>query len=194
MKALLVSLSLTLLPFALAPVAWSQAENPAQKSVQDVTSPAPSNSVRANIVPLIWKANIDDSIVSVPVRSIEFFGIQDYDVDGATRVRELTISTDSHNLVRIYHIRPLEAVASRASNTIDALRRVAEGASGEELDLPVKIFPATTHAHMMEFRVSEKDHIDALYNHLEQTMIAYHARDLVDEQKPLTVNEVKIAD
>ena len=47
---------------------------------------------------------------------------------------------------------------------------------------------------MMEFRVSDKGDIDALYRHLEQTMIAYHARDLTDEQKPLTVNEVSIAD
>lgn len=174
--------------------AFSQAENPAQKSVQEVNAPAPSNSVRANIVPLFWKANIDESRVSVPIRSIEFFGVQDYDVDGATRVRELTISTDSNNLIRIYHIRPLEAVASRASSTIETLRRVAEGASGEELDLPVKIFPATTHAHMVEYRVSQREDIDTLYGHLEQAMIAYHARDLIDEQKPLTVSEIQIQD
>lgn len=179
---------------SLSPSVLSQAENPAQTSVQNITAPAPSRTVQANIVPLIWKANIKESIVSVPIQSIELFGIQDYDVDGTTRVRELTISTDSHNLVRIYHIRPLPAVANRAPGTIEALRRVAEGVSGEEQDLPVKVFPTTTHAHMVEYRVSKREDIDTLYRHLEQAMTEYHARDLTDEQKPLTIREIKIED
>ena len=188
------SLSLVALALLLSPrIASAQAENPAQKSVQEITAPAPVQNVRANITPLFWKASLDESVVTVPLRSIEFFGVQNYDVDGATRVRELTISTVSQNLVRIYHIEPLGA-ATRATNSIETLRRVAEGASGEELDLPVKVFPTTTHTHMVEYRVSRKTDVDALHRHLEATMIEYHARDLVPEQRPDTVREIKVED
>ncbi|MCB1063535.1 MAG: hypothetical protein KDN20_11520 [Verrucomicrobiae bacterium] len=172
----------------------AQSENPAVKSVQEITAPAPTQTVRANIVPLMWKASIEESIITVPLRTIEFFGIQDYDVDGATRVRELTISTDAQSLIRIYHIRPLPALANRAPGTLEALRRVAEGGSGEELDLPVKVFPTTTHTHMVEYRVSERSDIDALYQHLEAAMVEYHARDLVPEQREQTVRSIKVAD
>ncbi len=196
-----MSPTLRLAPLLAAGCLWSfpgdlsaQSENPAQKSVQEITAPAPSQTVRANLVPLIWKATIEDSIITVPLRTIEFFGVQDYDVDGATRVRELTISTDARSLIRIYHIRPLPALANRAPGAIEALRRVAEGGTGEELDLPVKVFPATTHTHMVEYRVSERSQVDALYQHLEAAMIEYHARDLVPEQRGETVREIKVTD
>jgi hypothetical protein len=193
-NSLRVALPFVGLALSLPLTTQAQTENPAIKSVQEVTAPAPTSTVRANIIPLIWKATIEESIVSVPLRTIEFFGIQDYDVDGATRVRELTISTDAQSLIRIYHIRPLPAVANRASGTIDALRKVAEGASGEELDLPVKVFPMTTHTHMVEYRLSERGHVDALYNHLEAAMIEYHARDLIPEQRENTVRAIEVND
>lgn len=177
-----------LLPLSLI----AQTENPAIKSVQEVTAPAPTRTVQANIIPLIWKATIEESIICVPLRTIEFFGIQDYDIDGATRVRELTISTNARSLIRIYHIRPLAAVANRASGSVEALRKIAEGASGEELDLPVKVFPVTTHTHMVEYRLSEREDVDALYNHLEAAMIEYHARDLILDQRGKTIREIKV--
>jgi len=175
---------------------WSfcQTENPVVETVVNVTAPAISQSSPANIVPLFWKAVIDESVISVPLRSIEYFGVQNYDVEGATRVRELTISTHSQSMIRIYHIRPLAAVTKTAGQSIDALRKAAEGVVGEELDLPVKVFPATTHSHMVEYRAGSEGDIDVLYKHLEEVMLEYHARDLVPIQRPGTIREVKTGD
>lgn len=177
----------------LTAVSFAQAENPVQRTLQRTMPEAEIREAKAEIVPLFWKAKLDESTILLPLRSIEFFGVQNYDVDGATRVRELTISTDSHNLIRIYHIRPLDA-AGKATNHVETLRRLAEGTTGEEFDRPVKVFPQTTHAHMVEYRVEEESHVDSLYQHLEALMIDYQARDIVAEQRPETVREIKIAD
>lgn len=182
------------LAIALPAFGYGQTENPAVKSVQEVTAPAISSTVSANIVPLIWKASIGKSIVALPLRSIEYFGVQDYDVEGATRVRELTISTHSQSMIRIYHIRPLAVVTKTAGESLQALRNAAEGIVGEELDLPVKVFPSTTHSHMVEYRTGKEGDIDALFKHLEEVMIEYHARDLVPAQRSSTVREVRVAD
>lgn len=182
-----VVISLTLLP-GLCP---GQVENPAVESVQEVLPSATIQSVRANIIPLIWKATIDASTIAVPLRSIEYFGVQDYDVDGATRVRELTITTNSQSMIRIYHIRPLAAVTETTRQTVETLRNVAEGVAKEELNLPVKIFPATTHSHMVEYRTDKEGDIDELYQHLESVMLEYMARDLIPEQRGETLREIK---
>ena len=174
--------------------ALGQKENPAQTLVQDITGPAVVRTVKANIVPLIWKATIDKSVISVPLRSVEYYGIQHYDVDGAARARELTISTHSQGLIRIYHIEPLGALGDTASSMIDSLRKVAEGGTDTEFDLPVKVFPTTTHSHMVEFRVGQRTAIDKLFESLEGAMIEYHARDLKEELRPEVVREISVSD
>lgn len=180
-------------PIFLNPL-FGQKEDHVVESVVNVTAPAISQSATGNIVPLFWKAVVDKSIISVPLRSIEYFGVQNYDVEGATRVRELTISTHSQSMIRIYHIRPLAAVTKTAGESIEALRKAAEGVVGEELDLPVKVFPATTHSHMVEYRAGSEGDIDVLFKHLEEVMLEYHARDLVPAQRPETIREIKTGD
>jgi hypothetical protein len=66
-------------------------EKPNQKSVEEVIEPASVSPVKANIVPLIWRAKMGEAVVAVPLRSIEYYGVQIYDTDSQTRVRELTI-------------------------------------------------------------------------------------------------------
>lgn len=169
----------------------AQAENPLQPTVNAITAPARVTGVEANLVPLIWQAKIKDTTVSVPLVNIEFHGVQAYIVDGATRVRELTISTKAQSLIRIYHIRPLN-VSSSLNTQAERLREVAEGKIAEDLDQPVKVFPVTTHAHMVEYRVEEEGHIEALHAHLEKTLLDYHARTLTEELRPQVVRSVQI--
>jgi len=171
----------------------AQVENPANRIVQRIVASPSVQTVEADLVPLFWKASINDSIISIPLSKVEFFGVQDYIVDGATQVRELTISTQARSMIRIYHIRPLTAV-DRGTNNLETLRAVAEGKTGGDENRPVKIFPTTTHASMVEYRVKEKKQIDELYSHLESTMVEYHSRNLVPEQRPETVREVTVKD
>lgn len=185
---ILTGVALSILP--LHPIS-AQTENPAQRSVQRIVQPAPVQSIDADIVPLFWKAKLSDSLITVPLRNVKFYGVQDYVVDGATRVRELTISTNARSLVRIYHIQPLTAV-SNVTDKIQTLRNIAERKTGGDEKRPVKIFPATTHVHMVEYRIEDRDSIARLYEHLESTMIESHARFLVPEQRGDTVREIEV--
>lgn len=173
--------------------AFGQTENPLQTSVKAITAPAPEQGVNANLVPLIWKADVNGTIVSIPLRNIEFFGVQAYIVDGATRVRELTISTHAQSMIRIYHIRPLE-LTETANAQVERLRKIAEGQIDEDTNQPVKVFPVTTHSHMVEYRVTKEDHVDALHAHLEKVMIEYHGRELIEDLRPDIVRTIKIGE
>jgi len=120
-----------------------QTENPIQKNHTVVEDPVPVSNTRSEIAPLFWKASIDQSLVMLPLRNVEHFGIQDYDVDGATRVRELTVTTGFRSMIRIYHIQPLVPLKETAER-IERLRQIAEGIADEEYDLPVKVLPMST--------------------------------------------------
>lgn len=171
--------------------ATAQSESPVQGSHSNVIEGAPTGSVRAEIVPLIWKAEIRDSMVNVPLASIEYFGVQNYDVDGVARVRELTITTKSQSMIRIYHMSPHSGIAEHTENTLKALNQIVDGVDPDN-NVPVKVFPSTTHAHMTEYRVLEKADIDKLYKHLETAMKDYHARVLTPAQRDQTIREVKV--
>jgi len=166
-----------------------QSESPIQGSHTNVVAGPSTGPGRAEIIPLFWKASIRGSIISVPLSSIEYFGIQTYDVDGVARVRELAITTKSQSMIRIYHMARLNSVAE---STVKALSGIVEGVVGEELNVPVKVFPTTTHAHMVEYRVEERANIDTLYTHLEATMKDYYARALVSDQRDSTIRQVII--
>lgn len=170
----------------------AQSESPVQGSHTNVTDGPPTGNTRAEIVPLFWKALIGGSIVSVPLTSVEYFGVQTYDVDGVARVRELTITTKSQSMIRIYHMAPLGAIAEHTQNTLKALGQLTESVADAELNVPVKVFPSTTHAHMVEYRTTERTDIDTLYNHLETAMKDYHARVLTPAQRDNTVRQVKV--
>lgn len=171
--------------------ASAQSESPVQGSHSNVIEGAPTGSVRAEIVPLIWKAEIRDSLVNVPLASVEYFGVQTYDVDGVARVRELTITTKSRSMIRIYHMSPISGIAEHTENTLKALNQIVDGVDPDN-NAPVKVFPSTTHAHMTEYRVLEKADIDKLYKHLETAMKDYHARVLTPAQRDQTIREVKV--
>ncbi len=168
-------------------------ENPNQKGVEEVTEPAPVSQVKANIVPLIWRATIDEAVIAVPLRSVEYYGVQIYDTDSQTRVRELTICTESQSLIRIYYIEPLGTTSERLADKAKRLQQVARSAGKQEWPYPFKQYPMTTHAHMVEYRVAKEETVGQLYDHLEAAIINYHARDLIEDQRPQIVSEIKVA-
>ena len=179
---------------SVAVILWGQeTENPNQKGVEEVTEPAPVSGVKANIVPLIWRATIDEAVIAVPLRSVEYYGVQIYDTDSQTRVRELTICTESQSLIRIYYIEPLGTTSERLADKAKRLQQIARSAGKQEWPYPFKQYPMTTHAHMVEYRVAKEETVGQLYDHLEAAIINYHARDLIEEQRPQIVSDIKVA-
>ncbi|MCF6314057.1 MAG: hypothetical protein L3J39_16540 [Verrucomicrobiales bacterium] len=194
-------LILAKIAFFLSPIDQinAQTESPAQTVVLEIVQPVTPKKIAANVTPLFWKAEINDSKITLPLRNIVYYGVQNYVIDDLIKVRELTISTNAQSLVRIYHIRPLSTVKKAAetlnsASKIENLQNIVAGKAGADDKLPVKVFPTTTHANMVEYRVKDDKQIDELYSHLESTMIEYHARTLIPSQRNLTVREIKIKD
>lgn len=184
-------LSLVLGAFILFPL-LAEHENPNQNVVDEVVDEATVRTVRANITPLIWRAKIDEAVVAVPLRSVEYYGVQVYDTDSQTRVHELTICTESQSFVRIYYILPLGTTNERLGQAAERLRSVAQGSTRQEWVYPIKQYPTTTHTHMVEYRVKSKEHVQLLYDNLEAAMIEYHARDLIPDQRQQTVRKIEV--
>ncbi|MDF1850563.1 MAG: hypothetical protein P1U85_07015 [Verrucomicrobiales bacterium] len=188
----IVALALVFVAFLLGPL-LAQHENPNQGVVEEVTGGPSVRTVRGNITPLIWRAKVDGAVVAVPLRSVEYYGVQVYDTDSQTRVHELTICTKSQSLVRIYYILPLGTTNERLGQAAERLRNVAQGGTRQEWVYPIKQYPTTTHTHMVEYRVKSKENVQQLYDSLETAMVEYHARDLIPEQRPQTVRKIEIS-
>lgn len=45
---------------------------------------------------------------------------------------------------------------------------------------------------MIEYRVGDKKAIGQLYDHLEKAIVEYHARDLIEAQRPQIVREIEV--
>jgi len=167
-----------------------RAESPIVGTVNDVNGEAKVQDRKGEIIPLIWRARIGSAVTSIPLSGIEHYGIQDYILDGVARVRELTVTTKSRSMVRIYHITPLGK--GHVVNRLEELKKVAGGLSDQDDDLPIKTYPTTTHEKMVEYRVSDVSDIGTLFKSLDKTMVVYLGRELVPSQRELVATEVTV--
>lgn len=208
--------SLLVALFALTTPHFSVAQSPANAliSSEAITEGAPKTvPVKARIKPLFWKADIGKSTLFLPLQEIEFASVQNYKVvssvmqegrdvitekSEAMRVRELTISTKSHNFIRIYYFDKLKDAANKDSDQTSAIKRLeklrGQLATAKDQPYPVKHYPETTHKHMVEYRVANESDIEQLYTSLQETLIDFHAYQLVDEQKEKTVSTVSASE
>jgi hypothetical protein len=174
----------------------TKAESSIVGAVSNVGGDPTIEKVNGEIIPIVWRAKIGAAVASIPLSAIEHYGIQDYNIDGVSLIRELTITTKSLSMVRIYHILPLGAIhkdaAHRLDNKLKDVEGVVRGLRSQDDDLPIKSYPTTTHEKMVEYRVSEVNDIAVLYESLDKAMITYLGRDLMPSQRPMIVQTVTI--
>ena len=97
----------------------------------------------------------------------------EYLVDGLARVTEVNIDTNGNALARFYYIEPTapNSPIGLGQATIDkAQQMLQEGAARTGQDVwqkVVKNYPTTTHAHTIEYRVTDKATLSALYTSAE---------------------------
>jgi len=171
---------------ALSSLAW--AESPVVEPVTKVTGGPSVQQTRGEIIPLLWRARIGKAVTAVPLAAIEHYGIQDYSLGTTALIRELTITTKSLSMIRIYHILPLGTIQEDAAKRLDeARKKAADSVSvirSQDDDLPVKTYPVTTHEKMVEYQVARVEDIDQLYDSLDKAMVTYLGRDLSPDQRP----------
>lgn len=170
-------------------VNWVRAESPIANPVTKITGGPSVQNANGEIIPLLWRAHIGKAVTAIPLAEIDHYGIQDYKLDNVALIRELTITTKSLSMIRIYHILPLGAIHEDAAKRLEVARKNAQGiVSGlrnQDDELPVKNYPITTHRKMVEYQVSEVEDINVLFESLDKSMVAYLGRDLVPAQRPL---------
>lgn len=131
-----------------------------------------------------WQGNINGGEIMVAVDRIGAISKTQYLLDGGLLCTEVVIDTlGGQSLTRIYHIVPAtEAVAANAATKIvDRAKEVLDNnaaRTGSKLhELVQKSYPATTHAHTVEFRVMQLQDLEALYASLKNAWTSGKGRN-----------------
>ena len=125
-----------------------------------------------------WTAELAGGHYMVRLGSIVSASRHEYISDGVARVVEVTIATDSSIAARFYFVEAVGKnssfntpgiIAKRVESTVDKIG----GRGGVDSDTTVvKNYPASTHAHTVEFRVGSLGELDSLYNSLTSSIIS----------------------
>jgi hypothetical protein len=97
-------------------------------------------------------------------------------IDGGGKVDEVTVDTTGGVIARFYYLEsltennPLNAVQI-INNRAQKLSELAEKRTGEDARQVVKHYPDTTHAKTVEFNLSQKQQLDAVFNHITRKWI-----------------------
>jgi hypothetical protein len=125
----------------------------------------------------IWEAKLPGGTYVVGLTHIVSVSTQEYVVDGAIKVYELTIDTNGSTIGRFYTVEPLtpptpggvgqSALESGLNKTKDVLSS-ANNLSGNTTTsltntLVMKNYPTTTHAKTIEYRLKDRAAIEVLY-------------------------------
>ena len=118
-----------------------------------------------------WQAKLGEGgHFMVPLDRIVSVSRQQYLLDGAVIVDEVTVDTTGQALARFYFLKPVSSavpgntVAGLASRGRDLLDKVARDKGVEVQDMVVKKYPETSHAKSLEFRLLAEADLTALYN------------------------------
>ncbi len=169
-----------ILAIAAATLAWAPGGADAQSNVtrkaitghENNSDAAPNTSVEEVEIPRkFWDATTPGGNFLVALSSIRFVSIHEYIVDGNVRVREFSIGSGTSALARFYHLEliagnsPVTAtrtILNRATSIAEAAADRASGA-GDVWKKVQKNYPASTHAHTIEYRLEYLADLEKLY-------------------------------
>lgn len=127
----------------------------------------------------MWEAKLTGGTYLVTLSSITSVSTQEYIVDGALRVYELTVDTYGNALGRFYFIDlntsqggaatqgTIDKVKEAAQQVVDKSNRVIGGTTDMLQTVVTKNYPTTTHAKTIEYRLKSRAEVDTLYKSLE---------------------------
>lgn len=144
-------------------------------SAVEITSaqqaPAPNGATDQESNPAFWQASFaNGGHYLVKLNHINCASKHEYISDGAARVVEVTIGTDTAVVARFYFFEPVGKDTPIAAGQIiinratDVAQQVGSRVSPTAAKLNVvKNYPASTHAHTVEFAVQDEATINSLY-------------------------------
>ena len=146
--------------------AWAQTET-------STPSPATTNNG-------FWQADLSGGSYAVRIISITSVSQHEYVVEGGIKVTEVVIDTMGAAVVRFYYMEPFAAATPDGigQGTIEAVaERAREVASrvGLKTNLVTKTYPATTHAHTIEYSLDSKESLAKLFASARHAFISGNA-------------------
>lgn len=123
-----------------------------------------------------WRAVLPGGIFRVHLDRIQSVSTHEYTIEPLTRVTELTIDTGGAVVTRFYYLEvatpqiPLGIGQSAMDLVKSKTEEVANKIAGDAAlwKKVTKIYPATTHAHTVEYRISTKDGVLTLMSSVEK--------------------------
>ena len=124
----------------------------------------------------LWNCKFSDgNYYSVSLGAIDSVSQHEYLLDGALRVVEVTVATRGSTQARFYVLeKPSTDMGGLPGQSlVDGMGRVAEeitsrapGAVKNVTNSVVKKFPETSHAKIIEYRISDQETLKKLFEHL----------------------------
>ena len=117
-----------------------------------------------------WQCSLAGGQYAVNLGNITSLSKHSYVLDGTLLVTEVTIDTTGSALARFYYIEPITTDTNfnslaRIQQRAKELRAKTQQRSGLKADeIAQKNYPTTTHAHTIEFRITNEAQLDALYS------------------------------
>lgn len=121
----------------------------------------------------VWRAVLPGGTFVVALSAITSVSSHEYVVDNTARVTEVTVATAGSLIGRFYYLEPNvpEAPGGIGQSAITFMQeKLTEGAERTGSDVwkkVVKSYPASTHAHTVEYRIESKDLLEKLYKNVE---------------------------
>ncbi len=128
----------------------------------------------------LWQGKLNGGNYSVRCTAIIALSKHEYISDGVARVVEVNLSLNSAMVVRFYFLEPYKPESG--SNTVGAATQAMDKAKGlfeqaagrvsPDLANPkvVKNYPASTHAHTIEFVLKEEARLNSLFGSLQRAL------------------------
>lgn len=127
-----------------------------------------TTSQSENLPKKFWEATVPGGSFLVALSSIRNVSLHQYLVDGSVKVHEVVVATDSSTIARFYFGEVMSSTSGIASLTERAkgvASTVSSRIAGTDVTKMVqKNYPASTHAHTVEYRIEYLDDLMKLHS------------------------------
>ncbi|WP_265594356.1 hypothetical protein [Haloferula sp. BvORR071] len=145
-------------------------KNNKEDDEEEVQKDQDSNAEEAPLSKRFWSVVLPGGEYTVGLDRISSVSMHEYVLDSQLVVTEMVIDTNGRALARFYHVRSiLESVgsgtAARVADRVkDVVDRAGQRANTDVHNLPLKNYPTTSHAGMIEYRLMNLNDLKAVFN------------------------------
>lgn len=152
------------------------------------SAPTPALA-ESNRLPNFWRVILPAGIYQVRLDRINSISTHEYTIEPILRVTELTIETGGPVVTRFYFQETItpQSPMGLGQSGIDLVKskteEIAERLAGDQAPWRrvSKVYPATTHAHTVEYRLSSKEALESLRKSAEKAWTTGNGEEIKTE-------------